>query len=87
MFLLGNWKNYDELEDQLSIEELMATLQAHRKLRREEHRFLAAIQGIDIPDEDAPKSDITELRGAMAAQAGFGIGVGIGHNTVEVVEV
>lgn len=84
---MGNWKNYDELEDQLSIEELLATLQAQRKLRREEHKFLAAIQGIDIPDEDAVKTDIADLKGAMAIQAGFGVGMGIGHSSEEVVPV
>ena len=86
MFLLGNWKNYDELEDQLSIEELMATLQAQRKLRREEHRFLAAIQGIDIPEDDVVQGDIADLRGFKADQAGFGIGAGLAHNVVEVVQ-
>ena len=83
---MGNWKNYDELEDQLSVEELVATLQAQRKMKREEHKFLAAIQGIEIPDDNVVQSDITDLRGFRASQEGFGIGKGLSHSVVEVVE-
>lgn len=81
--MLGNWKNYEELEDQLSIEELMATLGAQRKLRHEEQKFLAMIQGIDVSDDEP--SDIVDLTGAKAVQEGFGIGLGLGHSKVEVV--
>lgn len=84
MFLLGIWKNYDELEESLSIDELLFTLNADRKSKREKQRFLAAIQGIDLSDEE-PR-DISELSGYDAAVAGFGIGMGIGHALSEVVE-
>jgi hypothetical protein len=82
---LGNWKNYDELEDQLSVDELLATLNAQRKVKYEEQKFLAMIQGIDISDSDRT-SDITDLKGANAVQQGFGVGVGLGHSVMEVVE-
>lgn len=82
---MGNWKNYEELEDQLSVDELLATLNAHRKLRYEDQKFFAMIQGIDISDNDS-KSDITDLKGANAVQQGFGVGVGLGHSVMEVVE-
>jgi len=82
---LGNWKNYDELEDQLSVDELLATLNAQRKLRYEEQKFLAMIQGIDISDNDNV-SDVTDLKGAAAVQQGFGVGVGLGHAVMEVVD-
>lgn len=85
MFLLGNWKNYDELEDQLSIDELIATLDAQRKVRRDEHRFMAMLQGINIPDDDQITPDVTQLTGAKAVQEGFGIGLGLGHSQMEVV--
>lgn len=83
---MGNWKNYDELEDQLSVEELVATLQAQRKMKRDEQKFFAAIQGIEIPDDNVVQSDITDLRGFRASQEGFGIGKGLSHSVVEVVE-
>ncbi len=81
---MGIWKNYDELEDNLSVDELLSTLNAHRKSQREQQRFFAAIQGIDLSD-DEPR-DLAELAGADAAVAGFGVGMGIGHARMEVVE-
>ena len=82
---MGNWKNYDELEDQLSVDELLATLNAQRKLRYEDQKFFAMIQGIDISDSDKT-SDIADLKGAQAVQQGFGVGVGLSHSVAEVVD-
>ena len=42
-FLIGIWKNYDELESSICIEELMAILSAKRELDYDEKKFLAAI--------------------------------------------
>jgi hypothetical protein len=47
-FLLGIWKDYQELEESMSITELMATLSSKRELDYEEKKFLAAIQGVDL---------------------------------------
>lgn len=47
-FLLGIWKDYEDLETSLSMPELMATLASKRELDYEEKKFLAAIQGVDI---------------------------------------
>ena len=47
-FLLGIWKDYQELELSMSMPELMATLSSKRELDYEEKKFLAAIQGIDL---------------------------------------
>lgn len=55
LFVLGIWKDYDELERSLSMTELVATLDAKRKLEHENKKFLAAIQGIDL-DEDKDRS-------------------------------
>lgn len=85
MFLLGNWKNYEELEEELSVDELLATLNAIRKSRYEEQKFFAMIQGIDISDDDS-KSDIADLKGAAAAAQGFGVGLGLAHSVMEVSE-
>jgi hypothetical protein len=48
VFLLGIWKDYQELEESLSITELLATLSSKRELDYEEKKFLAAIQGVDL---------------------------------------
>lgn len=79
MFLLGRWKNYDELEDSLTIEELLATISAIRDKENNERKFNAAIQGIDLDEETAPPADITTLSGGAAARSGFGIGMGLGY--------
>jgi hypothetical protein len=47
-FLLGIWKDYDELESSISMPELMAILSSKRELDYEEKKFLAAIQGVDL---------------------------------------
>lgn len=55
-FLLGIWKDYQELEESLSITELMLTLSSKRELDYEEKKFLAAIQGVDL-DANQRSSD------------------------------
>jgi hypothetical protein len=101
VFLIGIWKDYEDLETSLSLPELVATLESKRELDYQEKKFLAAIQGVDIdgggsqepavdPWEamkarvfsggatDQP-NDILALQGINAAQAGFGIGAGLGY--------
>jgi hypothetical protein len=56
VFLLGIWKNFDELESSISIEELMQILSITRDLDYEEKKFSAALQGIDL-DSQSGKSD------------------------------
>jgi hypothetical protein len=51
VFLLGIWKNYDELEKSISIAELIAILNSIRELNFEEKKFLAALQGVDLDGE------------------------------------
>ena len=48
VFLLGIWKDYEELELALSMPELLATLKSKRDLDYQEKKFLAAIQGVDL---------------------------------------
>ena len=48
VFILGIWKDYKELEESLSMPELMVTLSSKRELDYEEKKFLAAIQGVDL---------------------------------------
>ena len=51
IFLLGIWKDYEELEKNLSMPELIATLSSLRDLDYQEKKFLAAIQGVDLDKE------------------------------------
>ena len=56
VFLLGIWKDYNELETSLSMPELVATLESKREIDYQERKFLAAIQGIDL-DAESGNSD------------------------------
>lgn len=48
VFLIGIWKDYDELESSLSMQELTATLQIKRELDYNDKKFSAAMQGVDL---------------------------------------
>jgi len=48
VFLLGIWKDYEELEMSMSMPEIISTLGSKRELDYEEKKFLAAIQGVDL---------------------------------------
>lgn len=50
LFLLGIWKDYEDLETSLSLPELIATLEAKRDAEHAQNKFLAAIQGIDLDE-------------------------------------
>jgi hypothetical protein len=64
VFLLGIWKNYEELELQMSIPELMASLETRRDLDYQEKKFLAAIQGVDLDKSSgqAPENKWEEMK-------------------------
>lgn len=52
-FSLGIWKNYDELESSICIEELMIILSTVRDLNYEEKKFFAALKGIDLEAQNS----------------------------------
>jgi len=55
VFLLGIWKDYKELEESLSLSEIMAIISSKRELDYQEKKFFAAIQGVDL--DEASGSD------------------------------
>jgi hypothetical protein len=55
VFLLGIWKDYNELEESLSLSEIIAIISSKRELDYQEKKFFAAIQGVDL--EDSSDSD------------------------------
>jgi hypothetical protein len=78
-FLTGQWKNFDELESNLSLDELNAVVNAIRKKDYEDKKFFAAIQGIDIDEQSRGSEDVSDLQNSrLALQEGFGIGEGLG---------
>jgi len=73
VFLLGHWKDYEELESSLSMPELAATLNAMYEAERRRQKFMAAIQGIDLDekiDEDIDEriSTIEEIQARAVAR-------------------
>lgn len=56
LFLLGIWKDYEELEESLSMPELTATLNIKRDSEYSDKKFMAAMQGVDL-DKESGKSN------------------------------
>jgi len=78
-FLAGHWKNFDELESNLSIEELNAVVDAIRKKDYEEKKFLAALQGVDLEEQSKKPEDVVDLNDSrLSKKEGFGINEGLG---------
>ena len=75
VFLLGIWKDYEELERSLSLSELFLTLEAKRDLDYQDKKFSAAIQGVDI-EGDKQEEDPWEAMKARVAAKTSGIGNG-----------
>jgi hypothetical protein len=69
VFLLGIWKDYDELERSISMPELMITLSTGRELNYDEKKFLAAMQGVDL-DKNSGKSNAWEEMKARVFSGG-----------------
>jgi hypothetical protein len=55
VFLLGNWKNYEELEESLSMPELIQTFKAMQKTEEEKRKFLASLQGVNLNGDEKIK--------------------------------
>lgn len=69
VFLLGIWKDYEELETSLSMSELTATLTAKRELDYSDKKFQASIQGIDL-DKNSGKQNAWEEMKARVFSGG-----------------
>jgi hypothetical protein len=79
VFLAGHWKNFDELESSLSINELNALVKALRDKEYREMKFHAAMNGVDLDEGDKDSGDINELKNSrIAKDEGFGVGEGLG---------
>jgi hypothetical protein len=62
VFLLGIWKDYEDLETSLSMPELVVTLEARRELDYSEKKFLAAMQGVDLDEQSGKKNAWEEMK-------------------------
>jgi hypothetical protein len=57
VFMLGIWKDYEELESSLSLPELMAILEEKRQADYQDKKFLAALQGVDLDEQNGTKEE------------------------------
>jgi hypothetical protein len=58
-FLTGIWKNFEELEESISMPELTLLLSTKRDLEYQQKKFDAAMQGVNL-DEESGKSNAWE---------------------------
>lgn len=67
--LTGNWKNFEELEDAISLPELEAMIKARRNYDTTKQRFLAALKGIKMDEPNQSSDKFNEVkRRALAKQ-------------------
>lgn len=69
VFLLGIWKDFEDLETSLSMPELTSILDAKRENDYKDKKFMAAIQGIDL-DKQTGKQDEWEQMKARVFSGG-----------------
>ena len=69
VFLLGIWKDYDELEKSLSMQEITAILNIKREEDYATKKFLAAMQGVDL-DKNVNKTNAWEEMKARVFSGG-----------------
>jgi hypothetical protein len=60
VFLIGIWKDYEELELCLSMPELIATLERKRDLDYQDKKFQASIQGVDLDKNNSNTTNAWE---------------------------
>jgi sulfur relay (sulfurtransferase) DsrF/TusC family protein len=70
VFLLGIWKDYEDLETSLSMQELTKTLDAKREDDYNTKKFLAAIQGVDLDKDNKNATNKWEDMKAKAFSGG-----------------
>jgi hypothetical protein len=57
VFLSGRWKNFEELEENLSMPELIQLLKSISKKEDDNRRFLASLQGINLGEDEAEEDE------------------------------
>lgn len=77
-FLLGIWKNYDELESSICLAELMSILEQKREIDYQDKKFTASLKGIDL-DEASGKQEEDPWEAMKARVAAKASGIGNGN--------
>ena len=70
VFLLGIWKNYEELELSVSMPEIFATIGSKRDLDYQEKKFVAAIQGVDLDKNTSKDNEWEQMKARVFSNNG-----------------
>ena len=62
VFLIGIWKDYDQLESSMSMQELTATLKIKRELDYTDKKFTAAMQGVDLDKNSGSGNEWEDMK-------------------------
>lgn len=63
----GAWKNFDDIEESLTMPELESLVTTARKMRQDDQRFMAALKGIDL-DKNS-ENDVEAARKRVETRA------------------
>lgn len=67
--LVGPWKNFEELEESINIDELNLILKAAHEREHRHTKVLAALKGIDIDKADSESAKSKFEKAQLRAQA------------------
>jgi hypothetical protein len=73
-FLIGIWKDYDELEQYLSMPELTATIKIKRELDYSDKKFSAAMQGVDLDKNSGSGNEWEDMKARVFSKGATGDG-------------
>ena len=71
-FLIGIWKDYDELEQFLSMPELTATIKIKRELDYSDKKFAAAMQGVDLDKNSGSGNEWEDMKARVFSKGATG---------------
>jgi len=71
-FLIGIWKDYDELEQYLSMPELTATIKIKRELDYSDKKFSAAMQGVDLDKNSGSGNEWEDMKARVFSKGATG---------------
>ena len=74
VFLIGIWKDYDELESSMSMPELTATLKIKRELDYSDKKFSAAMQGVDLDKNNGSGNEWEDMKARVFSKGASGDG-------------
>ncbi len=73
-FLIGIWKDYNELEESLSMAELTATIKIKRELDYSDKKFAAAMQGVDLDKNSGNGNEWEDMKARVFSKGATGNG-------------